>query len=99
MSLFPLQTASVTFRGRSFNVREMTVAEKMEWARAVKIDRGVTLTMAAAMCTTCDDGSTMTAESMAGEPSQFIERLAEKIFDLSDIEWKADGAPEGEKKG
>jgi len=98
MSLFPIETTTVTFRGKHFVVREMTAAEKVAWATASK-ERPQDLLFEAALRQTNWEVP-MTIEQLREEPASLIERLAQAVFDLSDVQFETDGdKPAGKAPG
>lgn len=98
MALFPIQTKTVTFRGKAFTVREMTAEEKAQWAEACK-DRPTDALFEAARRQTNWE-SPMDIGELRKEPAALVEKLATAIFDLSEIELvRPEGSKEKKEKG
>lgn len=90
MSLFPLETITVTFRGKSFTVKEMTQAEQAKWASdfpAGMKGRGQAMALRAVFTQTQWTEETRPANEAAleAEPAAFIETLAKAILELSGV--------------
>lgn len=92
MALFPIERTTVTFRGKTFTVREMTQAERIRWASGIDAQssgRGQALALKAVHQNTewpRKEGEPGPTEAeLAEEPAEFIEALAKAILKLSGL--------------